>query len=79
MNSDFSNLQFDRPRRTIPGRAIWMAGLIVGLGLAWNVLPASAFFWLVLVLVVCLGWAASYGWRSSLRDLAAILDRIQNL
>jgi len=79
MNSDFSNLNFNRPRRSIPGRAIWMAGLIVGLGLAWNILPASAFFWLVLVLVTALGWAASYGWRQSIQDLAAILDRIQSL
>jgi len=77
--SDFSNLNFNRPRRTVPGRAIWMGGLLVGVGLAWSVLPPGAFFWLVLILVMCLGWAASYGWRPSLRDLVAILDRIQTL
>lgn len=78
-NSDFSNLNFNRPQRTIPGRAIWMSGLLIGVGLAWNLLPPGVFFWLVLILITCLGWAASYGWRQSLRDLVAILDRLQNL
>lgn len=77
--SDFSNLRFNRPRRTVPGRVIWMGGLLVGVCLTWNILPSGVFFWLVLTLVMCLGWSASYGWRPSLRDLSAILDRIQNL
>lgn len=77
--TDFSNLNFNRATRTVPGRVLWMGGLLVGAGLAWNLLPAGAFFWLVLVLIVCLGWAASYGWRPSLRDLVAFLDRLQNL
>jgi hypothetical protein len=77
--TDFSNLNFNRPRRTIPRRAIWMGGLLVGVGLAWNILPSGAFFWLALIVIIVLGWAASYGWRASLRDLVAILDRLQNL
>jgi len=77
--SDFSNLRFNRSQRTIPGRAFWMVGLFASVGVAWNILPTSAFFWLILMLVACLGWAASYGWRPSLRDLTAFLDRIQNL
>lgn len=77
--TDFSNLNFNRPRRTIPGRAIWMGGLLVGVGLAWNILPPGAFFWLVLILILGLGWAASYGWRPSLYDLVSFLDRLQNL
>jgi len=77
--TDFSNLNFNRPTRTIPGRAFFMGGLLVGVGLAWVVLPPGGFFWLALILVLCLGWAASYGWRQSLRDLVSILDRIQNL
>ena len=77
--TDFSSLNFDRPARPVPGRAIWMGGLLVGMGLAWNLLPSSAFFWLTLILITCLGWASSYGWRPSLRDLATFLGRMQNL
>jgi len=77
--TDFSNLNFNRPHRSIPGRAIFMGGLLIGVGLAWNILPSGGFFWLVLILVTCLGWAASYGWRRSIQDLTAILERLQNL
>ncbi len=79
MNADFSNLRFNRSQRTIPGRVIWMAGLVVMTGLAWVLLPPGAFFWLALLLVATLGWAASYGWRQPVRVIAAFLDRIQNL
>ena len=79
MNSDFSNLRFNRSPRTLPDRLIWMAGLLVGTGLTWVVLPPSAFFWLILLLVAVLGWAASYGWRQPIRILAAFLDHIQSL
>jgi hypothetical protein len=77
--NDFSNLNFNRQARTIPGRAIWMIGLPLAAGLAWTILPPGAFFWLALILITALGWAASYGWRASLRDLAAFLNHIQNL
>lgn len=77
--NDFSNLNFNRPVRTITGRTIWMLGLPVAVGLAWAILPPSIFFWLILILVMCLGWAASYGWRQSLRDLVNFLNRLQNL
>ena len=79
MNADFSNLRFDRSQRTIPGRAIWMGGLLAGVGLAWVVLPPSTFFWLALLLIAALGWAASYGGRQSARVLATYLDYIQSL
>ena len=79
MNIDFSNLRFNRPQRTIPGRVIWIGGLLAGVGLAWAALPPGAFFWLILLLVATLGWAASYGWRQAAQNLSAFLDRIQSL
>ncbi len=79
MNTEFSKLRFNRSQRTIPGRAIWMGGLLAGVGLAWMVLPPGAFFWLALLLIAALGWSASYGWRQSVRVLATFLDRIQSL
>ena len=77
--TDFSNLNFNRPQRFLPGRAIWMGCLLIGVVLAWAILPPGGFFWLALILITCLGWAASYGWRASLRDLVAFLNRMQNL
>ena len=77
--SDFSNLRFNRPQRTIPGRVLWIGGLLIGVGLAWVALPPTAFFWLILLLIMVLGWAASYGWRHSARVLAAFLNHIQSL
>ena len=78
-NNDFSNLNFDRPKRGIPSRAIWMGILLASVGLAWAVIPSSTFVWLNLILVGILGWAASYSWRESLEILIRLLDRIRNL
>lgn len=77
--TDFSNLNFNRPTRTIPRRVVWMAGLFVGVGLAWAILPSGAFPPLATILILVLGWAASYGWRAALQDLTAFLNRMQNL
>jgi hypothetical protein len=80
MNSnDFSNLKFERPQRRIPGRVIWIGGLLAGVGLAWTFLPSGSFIWLTLILIGILGWAASYSWRESLEILIRFLDQIRNL
>lgn len=78
-HSDYSNLNFDRPQRRIPGRAIWVGALLGVVGLGWLVLPAGAFFWLILVLVGALGWASSYGWRQPVQILITLLNRVQTL
>ena len=79
MNTDFSNLRFKHAERRIPGRLIWMGGLLVAVGLAWVTLPPASFFWLILLLVAALGWAASYGWRQSIQVLVTFLDLSQSL
>ena len=79
MNSDFSNLHFNRSQGTIPGRVLWVGGLLAGVGLAWVLLSPDVFFWLVLLVIAILGWAASYGWRHAVRVLASFLDHIQSL
>ncbi len=77
--NDFSNLNFDRPRNAIPARLIWVAALGISFSLAWMMIPHPVLFWILLLLVGILGWAASYGWRQALRILVAGLNRIQNL
>ncbi len=76
---DFSELNFNRPRRSISGRWVWMAGLLVGFGLAWSLIPSSPLFWLLLALITGLGWAASFGWRRAAQILSTWLNRIQKL
>lgn len=77
--SDFSNLRFDRPQQRIPNRLVWVGSLMAGFSLAWIILPHNALFWLILILVGALGWAASYGWRQAVRVLTGWLNQIQNL
>jgi hypothetical protein len=77
--NDFSNLNFDRPQRRIPGRAIWMGILLASVGVAWIALPPGTFLWLNIFLVGILGWAASYSWRESLEILIRFLDQLRNL
>ncbi len=77
--TDFSNLNFDRPKRRIPPRVLWMVALLAGFSLTWLTLPDNLSFVIVLVLVAILGWAASYGWRQALHILVGWLDRLNKL
>lgn len=72
----FHSLQFDRPIHWPSSRA-----LVVGLGvvvyvLAWGILPTSAAYWLGMLAVAALVWAASYGWRQALVGLIALLEKL---
>lgn len=77
--TDFSNLNFDRPKRRIPPRLVWMVALLAGFSLAQVILPDNLHFVIALVVIALLGWAASYGWRQALDILVFWLSKLKRL
>lgn len=77
--SIFSNLNFEPPRNIIPLRIVWVGALIIGASIVRVIFPPNAYFWLSLLVIIPVGWVASYGWREAVRVLSVFLNRIQNL
>ena len=73
------NLNFERPARRLPYRAIAVG---VGLGiftLIWRIIPDRTLYWFLLILIGVLVWVASYGWREALSALITLLVRLEKL
>ena len=63
-NSDlFGNLNFRARAGRVPGRLWAVAAAFVIFTLLWLIVPQSGLYWLLLPVILCLTWAASYGWR----------------
>jgi len=72
---DYLNLDF-RAMPRIPSKAIWIAGMMIGLRVLWWIVPLQVLFWLLLPLTALLAWMASFGWRFALREFRVWLDQI---
>ncbi len=73
--SGFDQLFFERKPR-IPKRTIFLAVLQIGFAVIWRLLPIQVLFWVLLPVICILGWAASFGWRTALREFRFWLDQI---
>jgi hypothetical protein len=78
-SNPFSNLHFGiRPRR-VPAQVIALAAAFVALTLIWLIVPQSALYWLLLPIVLCLTWMASYAWRQAVSALIEFLHSLLEL
>ena len=68
-------LNFD-PRRQLPWRAIFMAGILIGFRVIWLITPFQIMFWILIPFVGILGWLATYGWRAALRAVWFTISNI---
>lgn len=79
MNEPFEGLRFNARRPTS------LRGLLpIGVGiamfvLAWQVVPDNILFWLLLVSVAGLTWAASYGGRQVLAVVHDLIHRLEQM
>ncbi len=75
----YFNLNFDLPRRRIPAR-LWAVGAaFVIFTLLWLIVPQNGLYWLLLPVILCLTWAASYGWRPAVAALIQLLHWLLEL
>ena len=75
----YSNLNFKLPPRRIPPQI--MAALIVMalFTFVWLVIPHAFLYWVLLIPLASLAWAATYGFRNALADLIKVLRKLENL
>ena len=72
---EFLDLDFKAMPR-VPIKAIWIAGMMIGLRLLWAIVPTQMLFWLLMPFISLLAWSASFGWRFALRNFRVWLDQI---
>lgn len=76
-SNHYHNLRFER-RAWFLNRRLIVVGLAVMLfAIAWLIVPFSILFFLLLVPVAALVWAATYGWRKPFSILLGYLRRTE--
>ena len=73
-NQGYESFEFKRLPR-VPRRFLWQAGWMIAVRLLWGIVPPDGRFWMVLIVVNLLAWMASYGRRTAMSDLRALIDR----
>jgi hypothetical protein len=75
----FSNLNFDLRRRRLPVRLLVIGATFIIYTVIWLIVPQTGLYWLLLLVVLCLTWAASFGWRSAIVGLIEFLQSLLEL
>jgi hypothetical protein len=75
----YSNLNFNHaPTR----RASKIIAVFVNMAIftfLWLVVPQAFLYWILVIPLACLSWAATYGTRSAISDLIKLLKRLENI
>ncbi len=72
----YRGLNFERRRRSVPGRLTAVGTALASFILLWVAVPHAFLFWLLLVSGGVLVWVASYGWREALAALHDLLHAL---
>jgi hypothetical protein len=75
----FSNLRFERQTRFLNSRLVAVGIVLAVFSLAWLIIPLNFLFFLLLLPIAGIAWAASYGWRHALSILLDCLHRLERL
>jgi len=75
----FRNLRFERQTWFFNPRLVAVVIALVLLSLAWLTIPLNILFFLLLLPIVAIVWAASYGWRQALSILLDWLHRLEQI
>ncbi|MGA7193993.1 MAG: hypothetical protein WBW94_10200 [Anaerolineales bacterium] len=75
----FSNLNFRVRPRKVSAQVIALGVAFVAFTLIWWIVPQGALYWLLLPVMLCLVWAASYGWRQAVSALIEFLHSLLEL
>jgi len=71
----FEQLNFGSKFR-ISRRTIFLALLQIGFAILWRTAPAQVLFWILMLVICILGWMASFGWKTALREFRFWLEQI---
>lgn len=75
----YRNLRFTRRPLAVPRRLTPIGVTLAAFTLLWLLIPPSALYVLLSMLVGVLAWLASYGWREAVIALHDLLHRLSNI
>jgi hypothetical protein len=75
-NNTFRKLRFERQQWFLNPHLLAVVISLVLFSLAWLIIPLNFLFFLLLLPIITVIWAASYGWR---QVLSIILDGLHRL
>lgn len=78
-SGNYSNLNFKPQPRRLSSKIITLIILMAIFTFLWLVIPQSFLYWILLIPVACVSWAATYGYRNALSDLIKVLRQLENL
>lgn len=78
-SNHFHNLHFERQSWFLNPRLAVIAISLVVFSLAWFIIPSNFLFFLLLLPIAGVVWAASFGWRHALTILVSWLHRLEKL
>lgn len=74
----FENLNFDQNRKLrLSPRTIFMIATTALYTIAYWALSSVTFFWLGLLVILALAWAASFGWREAISGISKFFQRLE--
>jgi hypothetical protein len=73
----FENLHFERRPRKINRRFVAITLMVILFTFLWLFVPPDILYWLLLIPIISIVWAASYGWRRALTNLIDQLHRLE--
>jgi hypothetical protein len=75
----FRNLRFEPKAWFLNPRLVTVGIILAMFSLGWLIIPLNFLFFLLLLPIAGIVWAASYGWRHALSILLDWLHRLERL
>ena len=74
---NYNNLNFNRQPGRMPPKIFATVTIMAIFTFLWLVIPQSFLYWILLVPIACIAWAATYGYRNALSDLIKVLQKLE--
>jgi hypothetical protein len=75
----YSNLNFNHAPTRLASKIIAVIVIMAIFTFLWLIVPRVFLYWILLIPLACLSWAATYGIRSAISDLIKLLKRLENI
>jgi hypothetical protein len=75
----YRNLNFNHSPTRLASKIIAIFSIMAVFTFLWLVIPQAFLYWILVVPLACLSWAATYGIRSAISDLIKLLKRLENI
>jgi len=75
----YSNLNFNHAPTRLASKIIAVIVILAIFTFLWLIVPQVFLYWILVIPLACLAWAATYGIRSAISDLIKLLKQLENI